>query len=265
LSSSHCIFSRLLSRERDAKIGARRTMSMPKTIRMFMGAARKRLVTTTPPYRFSIIVLGGVRDRAVVANDWRQICQQQQHARLFFSSSPANGVTTASVENGNNSNKNSQDSSSSIGQQQRQQQRVVADPMAKRPNKLCDPYGQGGRPMSMEEAQLLKKTIHDDWRIETTTTTTASSESSSSSSEAEAAATLYLVRDFHHGDYLYGARFLAKLAAVAQINNHFPSLTLDRKIVQKNWHVYTRVKCHTKVLGGLSQHDFHLAIVRPTF
>jgi pterin-4a-carbinolamine dehydratase len=243
-------------------------MSIPiRRIFMVATTTRKRAVTTMSGRSITIGIRGGCS--VVAANHSRRGLEQQpqqQQPPRFFSSSPARGVTTANIGNGNSNNMDQMNSS--IGkqqQQQQQQQRVMADPMAKRPNKLCDPYGQGGRPMSMEEAQMLKKTIHDDWRIEstTTTTTTASSESSSSEPAAPAAAALlYLVRDFHHNDYLYGARFLAKIAAVAQINNHFPSLTLDRKIVQKNWHAYTRVTCHTKVLRGLSQHDFHLAMVR---
>jgi pterin-4a-carbinolamine dehydratase len=200
---------------------------------------------------------------------------QQPHEPLRFfstSSSPTSGVVaSANVVVGNDrndedtptyNNKNNVVQPSSVSGQQIQQggekqpqrlrqQRFVADPMAKRPNKLCDPYGQGGRPMSLEEAQSLQKTIHDDWRIV-----------EMKESESASSAKLYLVRDFSHVDFLYGARFLAKVAAVAQINNHFPSLVLDRQIRHKNWHVYTRVTCHTKVLRGLSQHDFHLAMVR---
>ena len=37
------------------------------------------------------------------------------------------------------------------------------DPTAKRPNRLCDPYGQGGRPLSYEDATKLRTTLHTDW------------------------------------------------------------------------------------------------------
>lgn len=72
-----------------------------------------------------------------------------------------------------------------------------------------------------------------------------------------------LVREFDHDDYLRGAEFLKKIAAVALINNHFPpKLSLERSIFKKGWKVVTRVECRTQVLGGLSRHDFHLAMVR---
>ena len=119
------------------------------------------------------------------------------------------------------------------------------DPTAKRPNKLCDPYGQGGKPLSSKELDDLRHTVHSDWKVET-------------NQDEEP---LALTRDFEHPDFMVGARFLQKIAAVAQINAHFPSLHLERRIVKKNWQVVSVVRCHTKVLGGLSAHDFHLAMV----
>jgi hypothetical protein len=53
-----------------------------------------------------------------------------------------------------------------------------------------------------------------------------------------------------------------KIAAVSQMNSHFPIIGLKRCIVKKNWQVVTRIECSTMVLGGLSAHDFHLAMVR---
>ena len=129
----------------------------------------------------------------------------------------------------------------------------TADPSAKRPNKVCDPYGQGGQPMSKSEAERLKSTIHADWRLkergidETT-------------NHAELAP-IAIHREFYHPDFLTGARFVQRIAAVAQINAHFPSIQLDRRIFRKNWQVVTTVRCHTLTLGGLSSHDFFLAMV----
>lgn len=120
------------------------------------------------------------------------------------------------------------------------------DPTAKRPNKMCDPYGQGGKPLSRDQVEGLLPTIHSDWQVE-----------EDDASDAPDA----LRREFVHTDFLSGARFISSLAAVAQMNAHFPSLTLERRIARKNWQTVTAVRCHTLVLGGLSTNDFHLAMV----
>jgi pterin-4a-carbinolamine dehydratase len=121
------------------------------------------------------------------------------------------------------------------------------DPSAKRPNQKCDPYGQGGEPLSRTEAEGLKVTVNDDWNLEY---------------KDVGDVPQCLTREFLHPDYLSGARFLHKIAAVAQIHNHFPPLlALERRIVRKNWQVVSRIQCRTSVLEGLSRHDFHLAMV----
>ena len=127
------------------------------------------------------------------------------------------------------------------------------DPSAKRPNQICDPYGQGGKPLTMTDATMFKSNIHPQWTLEI-------------DDENDPNVPMSLTRQFIHPDYLSGARFLHKIAAVAQVNNHFPSnLSLERRIVKKNWQVVTVVNCRTVVLGGLSRHDFHLAMVRALF
>jgi pterin-4a-carbinolamine dehydratase len=121
-----------------------------------------------------------------------------------------------------------------------------ADPTAKRPTQKCDPYGQGGKPMSKAEAKLFKSTTHEDWKLEFGNTDYP----------------IAIFREFVHSDFLLGARFLQKIAAVAELNAHFPSICLERRIVKKNWQVFSRIRCHTRVLEGLSANDFHLAMVR---
>lgn len=115
------------------------------------------------------------------------------------------------------------------------------DPTASRPNKLCDPYDQGGRPMPAAQIQSLRSTISKEWMVEDDCA---------------------LVRAFRHPDFLSGARFLQKVAAVAEMNAHFPLMQLDRTITKRAWIVESTIRCHTKVLQGLSTHDFHLAMVR---
>ncbi|GKY91941.1 hypothetical protein MPSEU_000165700 [Mayamaea pseudoterrestris] len=68
-------------------------------------------------------------------------------------------------------------------------------------------------------------------------------------------------RNFVHDDYMSGAKFLHKVAAIAQVNAHYPSLSLDRRIHKNSWNVVSSVQCHTQVLQGLSANDFHLAML----
>ena len=135
-------------------------------------------------------------------------------------------------------------------------QRQIYDSTAKRPNKVCDPYGQGGKPLSAAEAESHKVTIHNAWRIVTT-----KMEDKTKDDAVLAAPPDKLVREFRHSDFLTGAKFLEKIAAVAVVNNHFPTLELDRVIVQKQWRTISRISCRTKVLEGLSTNDFFLAMV----
>jgi pterin-4a-carbinolamine dehydratase len=124
------------------------------------------------------------------------------------------------------------------------------DPTAKRPNRLCDPYGQSGKPLAAAEAEDLRSAIHADWKLERV------------EQNDELSQPMAVVREFAHPDFLSGSRFLHSLAAVAQMNDHFPSLHLERRILKKNWQAVSVVRCRTTVLGGLSTHDFHLAMVR---
>jgi pterin-4a-carbinolamine dehydratase len=159
-------------------------------------------------------------------------------------------------------------------QQQRPPKRRI-DPMAKRPTVKCDPYGQGGKPMSWMEAETLLSTLrlHSDWKLVPVATQTPDLDESSQPLGNETTSTTAvdapqlpphaLGREFVPTDFLSGAKLVQKLAAVAQLDNHFPAcLTLSRKIVRKEWQVVTAVQCHTTVLGGLSTNDFHLAMVR---
>lgn len=118
------------------------------------------------------------------------------------------------------------------------------DPFARRPNQICDPYGQGGKPLSREDAQGLLATVEKDWSL-----------------VPEDSPTL-LVRDFYHKDFMEGSKFVAKIAAVAHMNNHYPSIYLERRLLPKAWQVVTSVRCCTPTLGGLSYNDFHIAMVR---
>ena len=134
------------------------------------------------------------------------------------------------------------------------------DPFARRPTAKCDPYGQGGKPLPLWEANALLATLDPRWKIEeeaAATKPTTDNEENASLPPQE------LTREFIHPDFISGSKFVAKIAAVAQLNIHYPSIQLERRIVpkKKEWQVITQVRCHTLVLGGLSSHDFHLAMV----
>jgi pterin-4a-carbinolamine dehydratase len=85
---------------------------------------------------------------------------------------------------------------------------------------------------------------------------------SSESAPLPAAPPRALVRSFPHPDFVSATRFLQTVAAVAQVNAHYPTLTVERKIINRHWITVSTIRCHTKVLDGLSPHDFHLAMVR---
>jgi pterin-4a-carbinolamine dehydratase len=133
------------------------------------------------------------------------------------------------------------------------------DPTVKRPNRLCDPYGQGGKPL--QDMESLQSTIHVEWKVEY-----REEEEDTHTHTHTQPIPLAIVREFSHPDFLTGARFLQRMAAVAQLHAHYPSLVLDRRPMtgpprQKYWQVITTIRCSTKVLGGLSTHDFHLAML----
>jgi pterin-4a-carbinolamine dehydratase len=98
--------------------------------------------------------------------------------------------------------------------------------------------------MAFDQIQMLRSTINHQWIV-------ADDHAS-------------ILRKFRHVDYLSGARFVAKMAALAEWNAHYPALTLDRVIIHQrsSWTAETTIRCQTKVLQGLSTHDFHLAMVR---
>lgn len=130
------------------------------------------------------------------------------------------------------------------------------DPFARRPTAKCDPYGQGGKPLAIWEAQTLLATIDPQWKL-------LEEDDASHQDNDNPPPPRGIVREFVHPDFISGSKFVTKVAAVAELNTHFPSITLERKLIprQKAWQVVTRVHCHTLVLGGLSSHDFHLAMV----
>mmetsp|Transcript_18373 Transcript_18373/g.27227 ORF Transcript_18373/g.27227 Transcript_18373/m.27227 type:complete len:185 (-) Transcript_18373:2073-2627(-) len=123
------------------------------------------------------------------------------------------------------------------------------DPFARRPNAVCDPYGQGGKALNSEEARrLLNTTLEKGWAL-------IDNEPSSTP--------IALIREYCHKDYIAAASFIKTVAAVGEINNHYPGITLERRLLsrEKRWEIITSVRCHTVTLKGLSGNDFQIAML----
>jgi len=147
------------------------------------------------------------------------------------------------------------------------------DPMARTPTEKCDPYGQGGKPMEYDKAIKLLQTLDQSWRV-----MDASSVSQSPSSYIQRNTNtssvlcdsgqhtfpyLYLYREFYHDSFLDGSKFLNMIAAISQNHNHYPEISLQRRLIHsmKAWEIVTSVKCFTQTLAGLSHSDFLLALM----
>ena len=125
---------------------------------------------------------------------------------------------------------------------------IRKDPFARRPNQKCDPYGQGGKPLSSADAERLLLTVDPKWQLEYTTTEATT-----------------LVRHFAHDTFLDAAALVHHVAAVAEGQQHYPLRVQIERLLDsraKVWTPTTTVRCHTTVLQGLSHHDFFLASVR---
>ena len=145
------------------------------------------------------------------------------------------------------------------------------DPTAKRPTRVCDPYGQSGKPLSKLDAQGLMATLEDGWILEEAMSQQyhggiASDDDSKDAREKQSATATTpssIYREYYHDNFMDGSRFVAQVAAVAHNNNHYPCITLERRLMkrEKAWRVVSVVKCFTPTLGGLSYNDFHLAML----
>ncbi len=126
------------------------------------------------------------------------------------------------------------------------------DPLAKRPNKVCDPYGQNGKPMSNTEAMNQLSLLETGWVLNDGLEEDTGMDVPNS-----------LSKTYYHSNYIDGARFASIAAAVAHNNNHYPSIFLERRLMkrEKAWRVVTTIKCRTETLGGLSFNDFHIAML----
>ena len=100
--------------------------------------------------------------------------------------------------------------------------------------------------MIKDEVLALIPTLHADWELEYNN---------------ESGEPVALVRKFYPIDFLSGSKFVHCVASLAEINNHYPDISLYRKIEKKEWNAVSSVRCHTFVLGGLSRNDFFFAML----
>mmetsp|Transcript_42618 Transcript_42618/g.69322 ORF Transcript_42618/g.69322 Transcript_42618/m.69322 type:complete len:158 (+) Transcript_42618:1-474(+) len=100
----------------------------------------------------------------------------------------------------------------------------------------CDPYEQGGKPLSSKEAEKLLGTI-EGWRVTTDTSC--------------------LTKKFCFADQSSVAAFLPLITNISTNSNHFP-LEIIAKTDPSDPHV--SLTLHTPPLNGLSYNDFLLAL-----
>jgi len=139
------------------------------------------------------------------------------------------------------------------------------DPTAKRPNQICDPYGQNDQPLSYTEANLNLQTIlHSRWHLVLSHHEQSSPSSSHDEENSNEQTTPKSIRtEFHHTDFYTASKFISQLAALAHNHHHYPKLTLERRLFKKEkcWKIVSRVDLCTVALGGLSYHYFHLGML----
>lgn len=51
------------------------------------------------------------------------------------------------------------------GEEKKEKVKRGTDPLAKKPTKVCDPYGQGGKPLTVEQAKALLPTLDGSWKL----------------------------------------------------------------------------------------------------
>jgi len=137
------------------------------------------------------------------------------------------------------------------------------DPFARRPTAKCDPYGQSGKPLTLDRVLALKATVEPEWEVIMTANNEASGDDDDDEVDPATVIPFAIRRFYWHDEFMQGAEFSKHVAAVAQMNaQHFPhEVILSRKLESKTktWKICTEIVCRTHVLQGLSHHDFYLA------
>lgn len=137
------------------------------------------------------------------------------------------------------------------------------DPFARRPNKVCDPYGQGGKPLSSSDAKQQLSILEPGWKLVVDNDGTIMEKTEFKESKLGEVIPKAVQKEFYHENYLDASRFVSIIASVAHMNNHYPSISIERRLMkqEKAWRVVSTVTCSTETLGGLSFNDFHIAML----
>lgn len=137
------------------------------------------------------------------------------------------------------------------------------DPFARRPNKVCDPYGQGGKPLSSSDAKQQLSILEPGWTLVVGNDEILDENMESQESKPREFIPKAVQKEFYHENYLDASRFVSIIASVAHMNNHYPSISIERRLMkrEKAWRVVSTVTCSTETLGGLSFNDFHIAML----
>ena len=137
------------------------------------------------------------------------------------------------------------------------------DPFARRPNKVCDPYGQGGKPLSSSDAKQQLSILEPGWILVVDNDGIIMEKAESKESKPREFIPKAVQKEFYHENYLDASRFVSIIASVAHMNNHYPTISIERRLMkrEKAWRVVSTVTCSTETLGGLSFNDFHIAML----
>ncbi|GMI51999.1 hypothetical protein TeGR_g1618 [Tetraparma gracilis] len=129
----------------------------------------------------------------------------------------------------------------------REREEKGRDATAKKPSAVCDPYENGGKPLSYAQCEPLLPTLAPEWTLV-------------GDDDAAATGPKKLVREIEvQGGYMEGAKLMTTLAAVALNNDHYYKVGMERRLGKRKWSVVVKVECETAVLGGLSFQDFLVA------
>jgi pterin-4a-carbinolamine dehydratase len=165
------------------------------------------------------------------------------------------------------------------------------DPLAKKPNNKCDPYGQGGKPLNYQEVStLLNTTLENGWSMKFSPLSFpfdnekgayAANQQQRNMEGGDVVQRkllpLNISKEYHHENLLQGTKFISSLASLCLVHHHFASFHLERRLMSRTqkhnvtsdssalsssgWDFVTTITCFTPTLGGLSYNDFHLAMM----
>ena len=128
---------------------------------------------------------------------------------------------------------------------------------------MCDPYGQGGKPLSSSDAKQQLSILEPGWILVVDNDNVLHENMENQESKLGEVIPKAVQKEFYHENYLDASRFVSIIASVAHMNNHYPAISIERRLMkrEKSWRVVSTVTCNTETLGGLSFNDFHIAML----